>query len=393
MWSLTKSIFGLCVVYEIVHHGFDVLADVSEYIRTLCPDAVIDADAVSLADIMTHTTGISPVPLASLGDILDFFAARQSTHSKLARYVKYISRARRFQYSPILGFMLAGAIFELQMRKKTGNHRFSLQKRCEELFFPASIKGQWQWSVCDGLELCNHTMAYSELQMTGAAMQRLLCNVAQKHSDLFAFLLTPREDGTYVRHARSVSASGGEQSGTRGGDAEVLIDYDYSLGWWIIPADQIVTGIGLGGQYMTFDTVRGTVGVRQQCNILLRNRTTFVESELLYKKESMLLNSHETFPLLVRDIARTGNVDFQLEWKHMFSPADFQMYWRLADFIDLKSVSVLSDVALKILCESMEACAANPRFSFCTAFQKKCMLQAAVIATMIKTKSRMNQSK
>lgn len=395
LWSGTKSFFGLCVAHEAMNNQFDVCQDVTDMIRVICRNAEIkEGERVRFCDLLCHTSGISDLPLKNLSDVIEFLTTRRSTHGRLSYYVKSISTECQFSYSPMLGFMLAGAIFELLMRKKTNDDSFSLRVYCEKLFFPSSIKGQWEWSVCEGLDICNHTMAHAELKMTGWAMKEVCVNLLSNHRKLLEYIITPKQDGSYVRHARSRSASGGDVDETtvgNNGKAEILIDYDYSMGWWIIPNDKIITGVGLGGQYLTLDLKQDIVGVRQQSDIISRRRVTSVEYELLFKKTSLILNSHETFPLLVRDILKS-DVDPNLERKHMFSLDDFDMYWKLCHIVDGKGMFFLSDVGTKILSDALQLYSSQKQrqtTTFKSQVEKQALIQAFILDLMIKLKESM----
>lgn len=339
LYSSTKSVVGLCIAHAVLYEGFDVSMDVSEYVRVLCPRIERVPDGLTLAEILTHRTGISEINFSEPKKVLEFLVHSQDTHGRLADFVSGIYRDRPFYYSPVLGYMLAGAVYELVRRR--ADERYSILETCRRLFFPAEIEGQWSWPECSGRALSKHTVAFSELHMTGAGMLRFAQNLLARHRPLLEFILKKKTDGSYTRHARSATASSGSGSDSgkplaQGG--EVLIDYDYSLGWWVLPGSGIVTAIGLGGQYVTIDLRQSVVGVRQQRQILSQQRATHVGAEMLMKRHGLILNSHETFPLLVRDIARGKRVDFDLERKRLFSLADVDVYLQAVEYIEKKTV-------------------------------------------------------
>lgn len=326
LYSTTKSIFGLVVAHAVMKKQFDPSQNISEYVRLLCPKIVNLPENLPFYDLLSHQSGISEIQFGDISELLSFVVHNKRTHSILGDFVKSISTNQPFRYSPCMGYLLAGAIFELIQRKTDPS--YSVAKKCQELFFPPGIQGHWEWSTCGGQAYCNHTIAYSELKMTGGAMLDLGVNLLVKHKDLLEFIFQKKPDRSYVRHARSASASSGDHTAEASLGGEILIDYDYSYGWWIIPGSHIITAIGLGGQYLTIDLTKSLVGVRQQSQIIVgRGRKDCVTAELILKRHGFVINSHETFPLLVRDIFK--GVDPNLERKRLFPARDVEYYLKI----------------------------------------------------------------
>lgn len=322
LYSSTKSLVGLVIAHDTLFDNFDPMQDISGWLRLIVRKDVFVPDGVPLMALLNHCSGISRIQLSDPLNALDLITRRKNTQATIGDYLTSINPANApFFYSPILGYMVAGAVYELIKKEK--NRDFTIKKRCQELFFPAGWREgrDWEWTECHGVELCKHTYAFSNFYTTGRGMQQLGQNLLRNHLPLLKFILARKTPGSYVRHARSSRASGG--SDRAGG--EVAVDYDYSFGWWLLPAAETLTTIGLGGQYIVLNLQDKVVGVRQQATLLNNVRAPWVIEEIKSKKRGYVLSTHETFPLLVRDYAERRAVDRDLEKLLLFQPGEFEL--------------------------------------------------------------------
>lgn len=293
--STTKSLCGLVIAHDVMTNGYDIHKDVSEIVNLIVPCAELESK-VTLAHLMHHTGGINEIDFTDPAVILDAIFRKKNTHDILGDYLTCLKPGSPFKYSPILGYMLVGAIYELDKRKT--DRSFSIKKRCVELFFTPKMVS-WEWRMCDGQDVCNHTFAFSEFSASGEDMLELGRNLMRNHSKLLDFIMTPGP--AYVKHARSSRASGASEEREVG--LEVDVKHDYSYGWWILSNTKTLMSIGLGGQYIVLDTYQRLIGIRQQGDVFLKERNDEgVRMELFRKRRSAVVNSHETYPLLVRDI-------------------------------------------------------------------------------------------
>ncbi len=310
LYSSTKSICGLVIAHDVMASGYDIHKDISDIVQFLAPNVVWTPGpgGLTLAHFMHHTSGINDVDFKDPAVVADLIFRKKNTHSMIEDYVASVAVGAPFNYSPCLGYMLVGAIYELDKRKD--DRTFSIAQRCSELFFTKNMNS-WHWPTCEGQDICRHTFAFSEFHASGHDMIELGRNLLVNHRPLLEHILNTANP-SYVRHARSGRAGG---SDTTSG-YEVFVDYDYSYGWWILPGTGVLTTIGLGGQYILIDTLQDLVGVRQQGNIFSKERADGgVRLELFQKKKSFVINSHETFPLLVTGIY--FGVDPELEGSRM----------------------------------------------------------------------------
>lgn len=311
LYSTTKSLCGLVIAHDVMTTGYDIHKDVSDIVAFIIPGCSL-VKKITLAHLMHHTGGVNDVNFADPATMFDLMTRKKNTHSILADYVCDVQPDSPFNYSPILGYMLVGAIYELDKRKT--DRDFSIRDRCQTLFFTRRMNA-WHWRMCDGQDVCNHTFAFSDFEASGEDMLELGINLFRHHRDLLDFIMDSRGKA-YVKHARS-SRAGGTEEGTKTGE-EVFIDYDYSYGWWIIPRTGVLTTIGLGGQYIVIDTFQELIGIRQQGEVFMKERGNGdVRLELFRKKKSFVTNSHETFPIMVCDIY--FGIDPDLETSRMMS--------------------------------------------------------------------------
>lgn len=325
LYSSTKSLVGLTIAHDVYYHGFDATQDVRPYLPVRPDVRARLTRPVPLYALLNHTAGISHICFSDPGVVADLLTRRRNTQAVIESYLEELEGpGAPFSYSPVLGYMVAGMVYELIKRRETGDARFSIKRQCSRLFFPAEMD-KWEWAECDGVGLCRHTFAFSEFKTTGRGMQQLGRNLLTRHRELLLFILSPKlPAGLYVRHARS-SRAGGAGAGT-GGGGEVAVDYDYSFGWWLLPAAGILTTIGLGGQYIVLDTRQNVVGTRQQATLFNTYRQQWVKDEIRAKRRGFVLSTHETFPLLVRDYFESGGaVDSDLERLLLFAPGEFEL--------------------------------------------------------------------
>jgi len=294
LYSTTKSLCGLVIAHDVMTNGYDIHRDVSDIIKLIVQCS--EVSPITLAHLMHHTGGINEIDFTDPSVILDAIFRKKNTHDILGDYLTKLEPGSPFKYSPILGYMLVGAIYELDKRKT--DRSFSLKNRCAELFFTPKMVS-WEWRMCDGQDVCNHTFAFSDFCASGQDMLELGRNLMRNHSKLLEFIMTPGP--AYVKNARSSRASGPGLTDESG--MEVCVRHDYSYGWWILSGTKTLMSIGLGGQYIVLDTHQRLIGIRQQGDVFIKERNDEgVRWELFRKKRSAVINSHETYPLLVRDI-------------------------------------------------------------------------------------------
>jgi CubicO group peptidase (beta-lactamase class C family) len=344
-YSMTKSLFGLVVAHDVLYDGFDATFDVSEYLRLFWPGVCIDADhPVRFCDLLNHRAGLNEIDFSDVSTLFNLLFRHKDSHSFFADYLRCAAGGAAFQYSPVLGYMLAGAIYELVKREKQGPGAplFSIANRCSELFFPKGMECEWR--TCAGASICMHTLTFSEFRTDRKSLRLLAQNLMRNHRPLLDFITSqthPRKQGLYVHRARSASASGGLATG--GGGDEVVMNYDYSLGWWILPGCDTLCAIGLGGQYIVLCPTIGVFGVRQQPRIMTKERIDPVAVETIGKRRSFISNTHETYPLLVRRI--DSGIDPDTERRLTLSRKNVVLYFGILDCVSGARQWIESDLA------------------------------------------------
>jgi hypothetical protein len=332
-YSMTKSLFSLVLAHDMMNGrpGFDSDMDVSGHLRHLTGgehSTISIGRPVHFRDLINHTAGINGINMGAPDVLIDLLLRRKDSHSLVSDYLTSASGGSPFNYSPVLGFMLAGMIYELEKRRIDPS--YSIAEECKNLFF-LGLPGYWEWPACRGAGICKHTWVFSQFQASRKFLRALGHRLLTRHSDVLGFISREKPNGMYVRRARSSLASGGVVEGTQTGNCEVMIDYDYSMGWWILPGRKAMCAIGLGGQYLVLDRANGVIGVRQQTEITANMRTLRVSNEIGRKRRSAIVNSHETFPLLAINLALGNGVDRTIETRLLLEPAQIREYYARVD--------------------------------------------------------------
>lgn len=326
-YSMTKSLVGLLIFHDVLYNGYDVEIDVTGILRFLSPKIIISKSPVTLSDLLHHTAGLNPIHFEDPTVLLDLLFRRNDTRAIIEDYLREASGGSHFNYSPVLGYMLAGAVYELDKRRT--NRCFSIREECARLFFPEGMS-YWEWQTCKGADICNHTYAYSEFKTDGEGMKHIGVNLLVKHRRLLEFILDwEKPSSMYVRNARSSSASAGNIDSDKGG--EIMLNYDYSGGMWVLQKQRVVVAIGLAGQYLVLSLDQNLVGVRKQTEIFSKSRTTYVGYELTLKKSGMFVNTHESFPLLVHHF-KTKGAERDMERSLLFTAREVVDYQCLLEF-------------------------------------------------------------
>jgi len=329
LYSITKSLSALVIIDDLLGDNLptgmesldDDIGDLMEVFfceRHLVgdnkPPPLGDFEGLTLAMLMNHVSGIDDIPLA-VDKIIKIIMEEKNTQNIVGRFLNRYSPKASFKYSPVMGYAMVGAIYEIL--KERGTY---IKDQCEARFLAAVWpKNSWHWREDDGEDICRHSFAFSEVFTTGENMVNLGILLLNKHRRILEYILDDTKSYPhYIKHAHSGGASSysNDQSHSRAArdDESKSIEYAYSEGWWILRrsrTQRYVVGVGWLGQYLMIGVDDGIVAVRQhELGKVAPNEDVRAQARL--KKNVIVPNYHESFPAHVLSFLESLRIPLEI---------------------------------------------------------------------------------
>ena len=316
LYSITKSLSALVIIDDHLRGtlpiGMDSLDDdISIIVEAFFCERRLDMDnpppppdtftGLSLAMLMNHSAGVDEIPLTA-ENVIKLVVKEKNTQNIIGRFLNHYNPKASFKYSPVLGYAMVGAIYEILKEGGT-----CLKDECEARFLKGVWpRNTWHWREDEGEDICKHSFAFSEVFTTGENMVELGIALLYRHRPLLDYILDENKPHPhYIKYAQS---GGSSSYSARDGHHEShnphnphAIEYAYSEGWWILkrsPSRRYLVGIGWLGQYLMIGVDDGIVAVRQ--HEFGKIATDADAREQARKKKNVIIpNYHECFPMHV----------------------------------------------------------------------------------------------
>jgi hypothetical protein len=313
LYSITKSLSALVIVDDLLRNNLptgmgsldDDIGDLMEVFfceRHLVgdnkPPHLSEFEGLTLAMLMNHVSGIDDIPLAA-DKIIKIIVEEKNTQNIIGRFLNHYSPKAGFKYSPVMGYAMVGAIYEIL--KEGGTY---IKDECASRFLGEIWpKNSWHWREDDGEDICRHSFAFSEVFTTGENMVNLGILLLNKHRRILEYILDDTKPYPhYIKHAHSGGASSYSNDQSHANplreDESKSIEYAYSEGWWILRRSKTrryVVAVGWLGQYLMIGVDDGIVAVRQhELGKVAPDEDVRAQARL--KKNVIVPNYHESFP-------------------------------------------------------------------------------------------------
>jgi CubicO group peptidase (beta-lactamase class C family) len=306
LYSITKSFTALVIMNDVLYNrlptglskiDYDIGELMEVFFCEKLPFSMDRFNGLTLPMLMNHVSGIDDIPLTAK-TVIDLIVQEKNTQNIVGRFLTTYSPKAPFKYSPVLGYAMVGAIYELLW--ECGPY---IKDTFEATFLRGIWRSNtWHWREDDGEDLCRHSFAFSEVFTTGQNMVDLGLALLEYHRPLLEHIADDTKPYPhYTKHAQSAGAA--SYSSTHWPEAHQegsseKIDYDYSEGWWIIrrsPKERYLVAIGWLGQYLMIGLDNDVVAVRQ--HELGKPATDADVREQARKKKNVIIpNYHEFFP-------------------------------------------------------------------------------------------------
>ena len=303
LYSITKSLTSLVIINDVLNGRLpkgmaNIDYDLGElmevfFCETAPPSPLSKFNGLTLPMLMNHVSGIDDIPLTAK-TVIDLILKEKNTQNIVGRFLTTYSPTASFKYSPVLGYAMVGALYELLQ----GGGPY-IKDTCQAIFLRDIWKpNTWHWREDDGEDVCRHSFAFSEVFTTGENMVALGLSLLRDHRPLLEYIVDDTKPYPhYIKHAQSTgAASYGHHP--EGSESAKKIEYAYSEGWWILrrsAKERYLVAIGWLGQYLMIGVDNDVVAVRQH-ELGKIAADADVREEARKKKNVIIPNYHEFFP-------------------------------------------------------------------------------------------------